>query len=82
MNIRNVSKTTLTLAFPFEKKEKMSKTPSPHIMHSYPSAEVLHTFAIAALISFLRKSEPELLAAQLAYVGLGSNILTRMVPTM
>ena len=44
-------------------------------MHSYPSAEVFYTFAIAALISFLRQSEPELLAAQLAYVGLGSNDL-------
>ena len=44
-------------------------------MHSYPSAEVFYTFAIAALISFLRKSETELLAAQLAYVGLGSNDL-------
>jgi hypothetical protein len=44
-------------------------------MHSHPSAEVFYTFVIAALISFLRKSEPELLAAQLAYVGLGSNDL-------
>jgi hypothetical protein len=44
-------------------------------MHSYPSAEVFYTFAIAALISFLRKSEPELPAAQLAHIGLGSNDL-------
>ena len=44
-------------------------------MHSYPSAEVFYTFAIAALISFLRKCEPEPLTAQLAYVGLGSNDL-------
>jgi hypothetical protein len=44
-------------------------------MHSYLSAEVFYTFAIAALISFLRKSEPELPAAQLAHIGLGSNDL-------
>ena len=45
------------------------------IMHSYPSVEVFYTFAIEALVSFLRKSEPTLLAAQLAHVGLNSTDL-------
>ena len=40
------------------------------IMYSYPSVEVFYTFAIEALVSFLRKSEPELLTEQLAHVGL------------
>ena len=40
------------------------------IMHSYPSVEVFYTFAIQALIAFLRKSEPERLAAQLAHLDL------------
>ena len=39
-------------------------------MRSYPSAEVFYTFAIEALVAFLRKSEPTFLASQLAYVGL------------
>ena len=70
MNICNVSKRTLTLASPLEKEGKgVKNTFTPHYA-LYPSAEVFYTFAIAALISFLRKSEPELLAAQLAYVGL------------
>jgi hypothetical protein len=49
-------------------KEGKGENPSPHIMHSYPLAAVFYTFAIAALISILRKSKRELLAAQLAYV--------------
>lgn len=39
------------------------------IMRTYPSAEVFYTFAVEALVSFLRKSEPTLLAAQLACFG-------------
>lgn len=35
------------------------------IMQSYPSAEIFYTFAIEALISFLCKSDPKLLATQL-----------------
>ena len=38
------------------------------IMHSYPSVEVFYTFAIEALVSFLRKPDPKLHAAQLATV--------------
>ena len=39
-------------------------------MRSYPSAEIFYTFAIEALVSFLRKSDPTLLASELSYVGL------------
>ena len=45
------------------------------IMHSYPSVEVFYTFAIEALVSFLQKSDPTRLAAQLAHVGLDSTDL-------
>jgi three-Cys-motif partner protein len=45
------------------------------IMRSYPSAEIFYTFAIEALISFLRKSEPTLIAAQLSYIELESTHL-------
>jgi three-Cys-motif partner protein len=41
-------------------------------MRSYPSAEIFYTFAIEALVAFLRKSDPVLLAAQLGSVGLDS----------
>ena len=52
------------------------------IMRSYPSAEVFYTFAIQALISFLRKSEPALLAKQLSRVGVDSNDLKRLEDSM
>lgn len=45
------------------------------VMRSYPSAEIFYTFAIEALVSFLRKSEPTLLAAQLGYIGFDNNDL-------
>jgi len=45
------------------------------ITRSNPSAEIFYTFAIEALVSFLRKSEPALIANQLAAVGLGMNDL-------
>jgi three-Cys-motif partner protein len=48
------------------------------IMRSFPSAEVFYTFAIEALISFLRKSEPAYLASQLAHIGLGRNDLKNL----
>jgi hypothetical protein len=73
MNIRNVSKRTLTLAVPLEKKGKdVKNTFTPHYALLSFSRSVLH-LRHRSLISFLRKSEPELLAEQLAYVGLGSN---------
>jgi three-Cys-motif partner protein len=37
---------------------------------SFTSAEIVHTFAIASLLAFLRKSKPALLAQQLAFLGL------------
>lgn len=45
------------------------------IMHSYQSAEVFYTFAIEALVSFLPKSYPTLLATKLAKIGLDSEDL-------
>lgn len=45
------------------------------IMSSSPSAEVFYTFAIQSLLAFLRKSEPELLTAQLRPFGLSSEAL-------
>lgn len=45
------------------------------IMHSYRSAEVFYTFAIKALISFLQKSDPRFLAAQLSKFGLDNDDL-------
>ena len=52
------------------------------IMRSYPSAEIFYTFAIEALVSFLRKSEPKLLAAQLGYIGLDSTDLRALEGVM
>lgn len=52
------------------------------IMRSYPSAEVFYTFAIDALVSFLRKSDPKLLAMQLAAVGLDDNDLEALKGAM
>ena len=39
------------------------------IMRSYPSVEIFYTFAIEALVAFLQKSAPDLLAAQLTDDG-------------
>lgn len=52
------------------------------IMRSYPSVEVFYTFAIEALISFLQKSKPELLAKQLTHVGLDSSDLRGLEAAM
>ncbi|WP_248799959.1 three-Cys-motif partner protein TcmP [Pseudomonas sp. MWU13-2105] len=45
------------------------------ITRSNPSAEIFYTFAIEALVSFLRKSEPVLVSNQLSAVGLGMDDL-------
>lgn len=42
------------------------------IMRTYPSAEIFYTFAIKALIAFLRKSDSVLLESQLRFFGLDS----------
>lgn len=39
------------------------------IITSFASAEIFYTFAISSLLAFLRKSNPELLAAQLGFLG-------------
>ena len=52
------------------------------IMRSYPSVEVFYTFAIEALVSFLHKSEPTRLAAQLAHLGLTSTDLESLEGVM
>ena len=45
------------------------------ILHTYPSVEVFFTFAIEALVSFMRKSEPTIVKAQLAKFGIGDDAL-------
>jgi hypothetical protein len=40
------------------------------IIVSFTSAEIFYTFAISSLLTFLHKSNPKLLAAQLAFLGL------------
>jgi hypothetical protein len=74
-----VSKRTLTLAFPLEKEGKgLKNTFTPHYALLSLSRN-MDAFAIAALISLVRKSEPELVAAQVAQAGSQAIILTRMV---
>lgn len=48
------------------------------ITRSNPSAEIFYTFAIEALISFLRKSDPIMVAAQLAPIGLPESQLKNL----
>jgi three-Cys-motif partner protein len=45
------------------------------IMRTYPSAEIFYTFMIQSLITFLSRTDPKLLASQLAPVGLDSTDL-------
>src|SRR5882724_9507285 len=40
------------------------------ITDSFASAEIFYTFAIESLLAFLRKSDPQLLAAQLGFLGI------------
>lgn len=48
------------------------------IMRSYPRAEIIYTFMIEALLTFLQKSDPERLQRQLGYLDLGANALERL----
>jgi three-Cys-motif partner protein len=48
------------------------------MMRSYRSAEIFYTFAIQALIAFLRKAEPRFLAIQLGFMGLAISDLERL----
>lgn len=52
------------------------------IMRSYTSAEIFYTFAIETLLAFLRKSEPDLLATQLAHIGFDSAELQNLEGAM
>ncbi len=52
------------------------------IMRSYPSAEIFYTFAIQSLIAFLRKSDPVMLATQLAYLNLSDSDLQSLQGAM
>lgn len=40
------------------------------IMRSWPSAEIFYTFAIESLLTFLSRTEPQLVQKQLSYLGL------------
>lgn len=52
------------------------------IMRTYPSVEIFYTFAIEALLAFLQKSEPIMLATQLRHLGIGTNELAILNATM
>lgn len=52
------------------------------IIHSNPSTEVFYTFAIEALITFLRKSEPNILERQLSKFGIGKNEINKLEGAM
>jgi three-Cys-motif partner protein len=52
------------------------------IMRTYPSAEIFYTFAIEALLAFLQKSEPIMLANQLRHLGIGPTPLGELSGTM
>ncbi len=48
------------------------------ILQSYSSAEIFYTFAITSLLTFLQKSDPKKLMAQLAPIGLNEGDLHRL----
>lgn len=52
------------------------------IMRTYPSAEIFYTFAIEALLAFLQKSEPIMLASQLRHLGISPAQLGELNGTM
>lgn len=52
------------------------------ILRSYQAAEIFYTFSIGSLLAFLRASEPQALAAQLAHIGLSDNDLRELEGTM
>lgn len=52
------------------------------IMRSRASVEIFYTFAIESLIAFLSASDPQLLASQLAHLGLSSTDLARLEEEM
>ncbi len=58
--------------------KQVSRATLADIMHVQPSAEIFYTFMIEALLAFLRKSNPALLAQQLAHVGLEIRQLSQL----
>lgn len=52
------------------------------IMRSHPSVEIFYTFMIQSLLAFLKKSDPQELAAQLRPFGLGLSDLSSLEGTM
>ncbi|OYW34123.1 MAG: hypothetical protein B7Z41_03380 [Rhizobiales bacterium 12-66-7] len=52
------------------------------ILRSYQRVEIFYTFSIGSLLAFLRASEPQALATQLAYIGLSDNDLRELEGTM
>lgn len=52
------------------------------IMRTYPSVEIFYTFAIEALLAFLQKSDPMMLATQLRHIGVSANDLAALSGTM
>jgi len=52
------------------------------IMRSNPSVEIFYTFAIQSLVSFLQKSQPDLLAKQLAHLNLNGSDLDSLQEAM
>jgi three-Cys-motif partner protein len=52
------------------------------IMRSHASAEIFYTFMIQSLLAFLQKSNPEFVAGQLRYLGLGAADLGKLEGSM
>lgn len=52
------------------------------ILRSYQAAEIFYTFSIGSLLAFLRASEPQALAAQLAHIGFSDSDLRELEGTM
>ncbi len=52
------------------------------ILRSYQAAEIFYTFSIGSLLAFLRASEPQALASQLAHIGLSDADLRELEGTM
>ncbi len=60
----------------------VSRATLADIMHVQPKAEIFYTFVIEALLAFLQKSNPALLAQQLAHVGLEFQQLSQLQGAM
>lgn len=52
------------------------------VMRSFASAEIFYTFAIESLLTFLPKSDPKLLSAQLGFLGVPTGDLDQLAGLM